>query len=82
MHTYLKEDIHVLPGSILFEHRIGVFPHHVVDGLDYVYHLLEGDMEGHTVGTMRSNLLRGAEFRNFLGFLLSTREVKRAVLKR
>lgn len=55
----------MLPGSILFEHRIGVFPHHVVDGFDYVHHLLEGDMEAHTVGTMRSNLLRGAEFRNF-----------------
>lgn len=65
MHTYLEEDIHMLPGSILFEHRIGVFPHHVIDGFDYVHHFLEGDMEAHTVGTMRSNLLRGQNLGSF-----------------
>lgn len=44
-HAYLEEDVHVLPGRVLFEHRVGVFSHHVVDGFDYVHHLLEGDME-------------------------------------
>lgn len=64
----------MLPGSVLFEHRIGVFPHHVIDGFHYVHHLLEEDTEGRTVGTVRSYL----EFTICLGLLLLKRGITRA----
>ena len=41
MRSYLEEDVHVLPWSVFFKHRICVFPHHVIDGFDNVHHLLE-----------------------------------------
>lgn len=44
-YTYLEEDVHVLPGGVLPEHGVRVFPHHVVDGLDDVHHLLHRDTE-------------------------------------
>ena len=53
MCSYLEEDVHVLPWSVFFKHRICVFPHHVVDGFDNVHHLLERDMEAHGVGTRK-----------------------------
>ena len=41
MCSYLEEDVHMLPWSVFFKHRIRVFPHHVIDGFDNVHHLLE-----------------------------------------
>lgn len=43
--THLEEDVHVLPGGVLLDHRVRVLAHHVVDGLDDVHHLLHGDRE-------------------------------------
>lgn len=57
--TYLEEDVHVLPWSVLFEHRICVFPHHVIDGFDNVHHLLE---QGH-----KSTQCGNHEVKLFLG---------------
>lgn len=31
----------MLPWSVFFEHRVCVFPHHVIDGFDNVHHFLE-----------------------------------------
>lgn len=40
-YTCLEEDLHVLAGRLLLEDGVRAFPHHVVDGLHDVQHLLE-----------------------------------------
>lgn len=58
VYTYLEEDVHVLPGGVLPEHGIRVLPHHVVDGLDDVHHLLHRDVEAQC-GNREGKLLLG-----------------------
>lgn len=43
--SYLKEGIHMLLGSIRFQDRICVLPHHVIDCSDYVCHFLRNGTE-------------------------------------
>lgn len=40
LRCYLKEGIHMLFGCVIFQDRVCVLPHHVVDRSDDVCHLL------------------------------------------
>lgn len=43
---YLEEAVNMLPGSIILHVGVGVFPHHVIDGVHDIRHLLDRQKGG------------------------------------
>lgn len=50
---YLEEAVNMLPGSTILHIGVGVLPHHVIDGVHDVSHLLDRPKGGKEAGTKK-----------------------------